>query len=84
MSKVSLNTLSAIYNYVNLAKKLRATSGEVAVRDSQKLIDNALSLTDLSKASTNNQENFESDTQFLQQFLEQELAKRQLQIDVLK
>ncbi|MDN3718038.1 hypothetical protein [Vibrio breoganii] len=84
MSKVSLNTLSAIYNYVNLAKKLRATSGEVAVRDSQKLIENALELTDLGKDSRNNQENFESDTQLLLMFLEEELDKRKLRFDVLK
>ncbi|GEA61498.1 hypothetical protein [Vibrio comitans] len=84
MSKVSLNTLSAIYNYVNLAKKLRATSGEVAVRDSQKLIDNALDLTDLGIASTNKQENFESDTQLLLKFLEEELDKRKLRFDVLE
>ncbi|MFS1983727.1 hypothetical protein BCU00_007690 [Vibrio breoganii] len=83
MSKVSLNTLSAIYNYVNLAKKLRATSGEVAVRDSQRLIDNALLLTDLSVKDTKKQECFESNMQFLVSFLEEELAKRQLQIDVL-
>ncbi|MEZ9906057.1 hypothetical protein AB4343_14590 [Vibrio breoganii] len=84
MSKVSLNTLSAIYNYVNLAKKLRATSGEVAVRDSQKLIENALELTDLGKDSRNHQENFESDTQLLLKFLEEELDKRKLRFDVLK
>ncbi|GEM78039.1 hypothetical protein [Vibrio superstes] len=84
MSKVSLNTLSAIYNYVNLAKKLRATSGEVAVRDSQKLINNAIELTDLGKDSRNNQENFESDTQLLLKFLEEELDKRKLRVDILK
>ncbi|PMM09558.1 hypothetical protein BCT61_11010 [Vibrio breoganii] len=84
MSKVSLNTLSAIYNYVNLAKKLRATSGEVAVRDSQKLIENALELTNLGKDSRNHQENFESDTQLLLMFLEEELDKRKLRFDVLK
>ncbi|GEA51979.1 hypothetical protein VIN01S_27830 [Vibrio inusitatus NBRC 102082] len=84
MSKVSLNTLSAIYNYVNLAKKLRATSGEVAVRDSQKMIDTALDLTDLGIGSTNKQENFESSTQLLLTFLEEELDKRKLRFDVLE
>lgn len=84
MSKVSLNTLSAIYNYVNLANKLRATSGEVAVRDSQKLIDNALALSDLEKDGIKKQESFESDTLLLQKFLKEELDKRQLRLDVLE